>query len=103
MAWRTGAMSNQIDQVELDDVLDAFVAAGAPSLRDFVQRYPQFEAELTEFAVSWQLSEALPASPDVEQVTDATIVDRGLRAVRELLSTRRFQIDPGGISVGSGA
>ena len=97
-------MSNQIEQVELDDVLDAFLATGAPSataLREFIQRYPQFEHELTEFAASWQLSEALPMSPDVQGVSDEMIVERGLRAVDELLSGREFQVEPAGVPVGS--
>ena len=97
-------MSNQIEQVELDDVLDAFLATGAPSataLREFIQRYPQFQHELTEFAASWQLSEALPMSPDVQRVSDEMIVERGLRAVDELLSGREFQVAPAGVPVGS--
>ena len=97
-------MSNQIEQVELDDVLDAFLATGAPSataLREFIQRYPQFQHELTQFAASWQLSEALPMSPDVQQVSDEMIVKRGFRAVNELLSGREFQVQPAGVPVGS--
>jgi transcriptional regulator with XRE-family HTH domain len=97
-------MKNQIDPVELDDVLDAFLATGAPSataLREFIQRYPQFQQELTEFAASWQLSEALPMSPDVQRVSDEMIVERGIRAVNELLSGRQFQVEPAGVPVGS--
>ena len=97
-------MKNQIGPVELDDVLDALLATGAPSataLREFIQRYPQFQQELTEFAASWQLSEALPMSPDVQRVSDEMIVERGIRAVNELLSGRQFQVEPAGVPVGS--
>jgi len=97
-------MKNQIGPVELDDVLDALLATGAPSataLREFIQRYPQFQHELTEFAASWQLSEALPMSPDVQRVSDEMIVERGIRAVNELLSGRQFQVEPAGVPVGS--
>src|SRR5438270_12227783 len=97
-------MKNQIGPVELDDVLDALLATGAPSataLREFIQRYPQFQQELTEFAASWQLSEALPMSPDVQRVSDEMIVERGIRAVNELLSHRQLQVEPAGVPVGS--
>jgi hypothetical protein len=42
-------------------------------------------------------------SPDVERVTDQNIVERGLGAIRELLSNREFEIKPADALAGSAA
>jgi hypothetical protein len=95
-------MSNYIED-QLEDVLDAFVAAGPGSLTDWIQRYPHYKRELIEFAASWQLSESLPTSPDAEPVSDAVILEHGKRAVQDLLRTRNFDLEPVASAAGSAA
>jgi hypothetical protein len=95
-------MSNYIED-QLEDVLDAFVAAGPGSLNDWIQRYPHYKRELIEFAASWQLSESLPISPDAEPVSDAVILEHGKRAVQDLLRTRNFDLEPVASAAGSAA
>ena len=81
-------MNNPNGLESLEDVLDAYTASddGAyTSLDDWIRRYPQYEQELTEFAISWILMEALPPSPDAEEVNEGTLVLRGMSVVQNLL------------------
>ena len=53
----------------LNDILDAY-AASTPgpdfeTLKEWVNRYPEFEVELTEFTIDWRLLHAL--SPAAER------------------------------------
>ena len=77
---------NRLDRLE--DVLDAYVASDdgpAASLDDWIRRYPQYEQELTEFAISWSMMESLPSEPDTEEVSVDTLVLRGMSVVQNLL------------------
>ena len=81
-------MNEQIERPELEDILDAYVASGdspALSLNEWVQRYPEYEKELTEFAVSWTLMESLPPAPESEEVEESVLVLRGMSIVQNLL------------------
>ena len=81
-------MNEQIERPELEAILDAYVASGdAPdsSLNEWVQRYPEYEKELTEFAVSWTLMESLPPAPESEKVDESVLILRGMSIVQNLL------------------
>ena len=80
---------NKPNQVgRLEDVLDAFVASDVnpnEALGEWIQRYPEYEQELTEFVVSWSLMKSLPPAPDAEEVDEDTLVLRGMSIVQNLL------------------
>ena len=81
-------MNNPNGLERLEDVLDAYVASnGAPDARldDWIQRYPQYEQELIEFAISWSLMESLPPELDTDEVSVDTLVLRGMSVVQNLL------------------
>ena len=87
-------MNNPNGLESLEDVLDAYTASddGAyTSLDDWIRRYPQYEQELTEFAISWILMEALPPSPDAEEVNEGTLVLRGMSVVQNLLHDQSLE------------
>lgn len=72
----------------LEDVLDAYVASDVGpngALDEWIRRYPEYEQELTEFAVSWSLMESLPPAPDAEEVDEDILVLRGMSIVQNLL------------------
>ena len=81
-------MNEQIESLSLEDILDAYVASGdSPdhSLDEWIEHYPQYEKELTEFAVSWTLMESLPSAPESEKVEESVLVLRGMSIVQNLL------------------
>jgi hypothetical protein len=82
-------MNNPKEHPTLEDVLDAFVASGADpyggSLAGWIQRYPEYTDELTEFAANWSLVNTLPASPDSAEVAEGTLVLRGMSILQNLL------------------
>ncbi len=81
-------MNKRPKNIELEDVLDAYVASGTDpggTLDEWIRRYPEYEKELTEFAASWSLMEFLPPSPDAEKVDEETLVLRGMSVVQGLL------------------
>ena len=84
-------MNNPNSPDRLEDVLNAYVASDDgpdASLDDWIRRYPQYEQELTEFAISWSLMESLPPEPDTEEVGLATLVLRGMSVVQNLLHSQ---------------
>ena len=89
---------NRLDRLE--DVLDAYVASDdgpAASLDDWIRRYPQYEQELTEFAISWSLMESLPPEPDTEEVSVDTLVLRGMSVVQNLLHGQTLETISGSV------
>ena len=77
---------NKVDRLE--DVLDAFVASDVnpnEALDEWIRSYPEYEQELTEFAVSWSLMKSLPPAPDAEEVNENTLVLRGMSIIQNLL------------------
>ena len=83
---------NRVERLE--DVLDAFVASDVnpnEALGEWIRRYPQYEQELTEFAVSWSLMRSLPAAPDAEEVDEDTLVLRGMSIVQNLLHSQSME------------
>src|SRR5437660_1670995 len=85
-------MTKPAGDLELDDVLDAYMAeAGTPnwsSLAVWVRRYPQYERELMEFAATWARMEWAPLSRGNE-VDEDTLVLRGMSVVQNLLHEHR--------------
>jgi len=77
---------------ELQDILDAYVAATSEpttaSLAAWIRRYPQYERDLTEFAVNWSLSDTLPTAPEVEAIPAETLVQRGMARVHAVLAAQ---------------
>ena len=74
--------------VKLEDVLDAFVASDCDpneTLHEWILRYPEYEQELTDFAVSWSLMKSMPTAPDAEEVDEDILVLRGMSIVQNLL------------------
>ena len=87
-------MNNPNGLERLEDVLDAYVASDSgpyASLDDWIRRYPQYEQELTEFAISWSLMESLPPSPDTKEVNEGTLVLRGMSVVQNLLHAQSLE------------
>lgn len=82
-------MNDQTERPTLEDVLDAFIASGADpnggSLAEWIQRYPEYTDELTEFAVNLSLLDTLPTSPDAEKIEAGTLVLRGMSILQNLL------------------
>ena len=80
---------NKPNRIErLEDVLDAFVASDVnpnEALDEWIRCYPEYEQELTDFAVSWSLMRSLPPAPDAEEVDEDTLVLEGMSIVQNLL------------------
>lgn len=75
-------MNNRIGPETLDDVLDAFAARDdvpdSAQLAEWIRRYPQYEQELTDFAVAWTQMEHLPPAPHARGADTETLVLRGM-------------------------
>lgn len=73
---------------ELEDVLNAYMAAAstpnAESLAEWIRRYPQYERELTEFAVAWSRTRWFPAVQRPSD-DDDTSAQRAMRTVQAVL------------------
>ncbi len=73
----------------LEDVLDAYVeATGKPSrdaLKEWIQRYPQFKKDLTDFTVNWALMKHLPPTEGAEKTDENTLVLRAMSIVQDRL------------------
>ncbi len=86
---------NKPNRIErLEDVLDAFVASDVnpnEALDEWIRRYPEYEQELTDFAVSWSLMRSLPPAPDAEEVDENTLVLRGMSIVQNLLHSQPIE------------
>lgn len=79
---------------DLETILYEFVDSNKQPTYDVIQewvnRYPEFEKELVEFAVSWSLSEKLPPNPEVAKIDEETLVLRGMSVVQNLLNNSGF-------------
>ena len=90
-------MNRPMDQEMLEDVLDAYVASGVgpnSPLEEWTHRYPQFEREIVEFAASWSLMTWLPPAPNAEEVTEETLVLRGMSVVQNVLHSQSTESSP---------
>jgi hypothetical protein len=95
MANRTD-MTNQIERPELEDVLDAYVAAvevlSSATLEEWSQKYPYYERELTEFTVAWCQMQSLPPVEHTESDDDEErLLLRGMSVIQNLLHEQSAQ------------
>ena len=94
-------MNRPMDQEMLEDVLDAYVASGVgpnSPLEEWTRRYPEFEREIVEFAASWSLMTWLPPAPNVEEVTEETLVLRGMSVVQNVLHRQSAESSPDSVA-----
>ncbi len=79
---------NRDTHEELETVLQAYVEEtpqpSPQTLKQWVHRYPQFERELTEFTLTWNLVNVLPSS-EVNPIETQALVQRGMSAVQDVL------------------
>ena len=72
----------------LDDMLEEMAAAAAPpdarQLRAWIERYPQFKAEIVDFVTAWIEMEAADPAAEAAQDEVEIVVNRALSRVREL-------------------
>ena len=87
-------MNEHVGRETVDDVLNAYVASSAePSyeaLTKWIQCYPHFEKELTEFTVGWSLRETLTPDEETEEVDEDTLVLRGMSVVQSILNKEEW-------------
>ncbi|MGQ4878871.1 hypothetical protein ACOJCM_09920 [Billgrantia sp. LNSP4103-1] len=71
-----------------DDVLSEFVATyeqpTAEALNSFIQRYPNFQEELIDFAATWAEQEMLPESEPLSEAEERLLVDRAMSHVQNV-------------------
>lgn len=77
---------------ELSDVLNEFVMAEEyptrAALEEWVRKYPQFEHELVDFALTWMAEETLPEPTPLANEEYERIVNRAMSQVENLLYQR---------------
>ncbi|MEM7349679.1 MAG: hypothetical protein AAF657_02660 [Acidobacteriota bacterium] len=86
-------MTESVRELALQDVFQELLAScerpDAVLLEDFTQRYPQFAAEITDFAVEWVLQDELPAEDSASEAEATSAVPAAMqrfRARRETLA-----------------
>ncbi len=89
-------MTHPIERPELEDVLDAYVVEVetpiSATLAEWIQRYPQYERELTEFTVAWgQMQSLAPAEGTEHDKDEEALLLRGMNIVQNLLHTQPAQ------------
>ncbi len=90
-------MNRPMNQEMLEDILDDYVASGVgpnSPLEEWIHRYPEFEREIVEFAASWSLMTWLPPAPNAEEVTEETLVLRGMSVVQNVLHRQSTESSP---------
>ena len=95
-------MNRPMDQEILEDILDAYVASGVgpnSPLEEWTRRYPEFEREIVEFAASWSLMTWLPPAPNAEEVTEQTLVLRGMSVVQNVLHRQSAESDSDSVAL----
>jgi len=88
-------MSSQREKRDLEDVLNDYVAMEQnPShggLKKWIQQYPEYKKELTEFTVNWGLMEHLPQVPIPKEASQETLVLRAMSIVEDRLHALKEQ------------
>ena len=81
--------ASQDQTPSLDDVLEEIAASTAPpdaqQFRSWVNRYPQFKAEIVDFATDWIEMEAVETGYDVTRDDVDLVVNRTMSRVQQLL------------------
>ncbi len=85
-------MNNKGDVITLDDVLNFYLAStekvGTDTLTEMIERYPQYEDELREFAALRRISAKLPDREYTEEEEDL-LKARAVSIVQNLLYQKR--------------
>lgn len=83
---------DQQEQINLDDVIMAYMAAsvdsGEDQLAKWVARYPEYESELREFASYWKLTERMPAMEYTEE-EEQRLAARASSVIQNILYGQR--------------
>lgn len=81
------------NKVNLDDVLNEFVSSNEnPThayLMEWINRYPQFAKELTEFTVSWSVMKTLPPIGEISKDLEDRLINKGMSVVQNLLYMKK--------------
>ncbi len=89
-------MIESVHDPALQDVFQELMERGerpdAALLEDFTQRYPQFAAEITDFAVEWVLQDELPAEDPETESDETTAVPAALARAQERLAELKTQV-----------
>ena len=78
----------------LEEVLDAYLASDVDTdaaLDEWIERYPEFEQELTDFAITWNLMRSLPPANDANELDMDTLVLRGMSIVQNVLHSQSME------------
>jgi hypothetical protein len=82
-----------IEQDDLDKILEEYaVSEPQPdfkSLAKWIQQYPQFERELTEFTARWGLLKWLPDPPEGDEADEERLLLLGMSKVQSVLYRRQ--------------
>ena len=88
-------MNTSKNKITLDDVLnDYMVSELSPNhatLEEWIQKYPEYEKELTEFTINWTLMENAPPPEDTNEVTNDTLVLRAMSIVEDQLYKNKLK------------
>jgi hypothetical protein len=82
-------MTEETRKERLDDVLDAFLLSGGNTaeLEGWIQRYPEFEQELTDFVLARSLADSLPAAPDALRLPETELATHTQAILQSTLAT----------------
>ena len=86
--------ASQDQTPSLDDVLEEIAASTAPpdaqQFRSWVNRYPQFKAEIVDFATDWIEMEVVETGYDVTRDDVDLVVNRTMSRVQQLLDEAKW-------------
>ena len=89
-------MSVREKKIPLEDVLNDYVSTEQnPShegLKKWIQQYPEYKRELTEFTVNWSLMEHLPHVLEPHEVNQETLVLRAMSIVEDRLHAAKERV-----------
>src|SRR4051794_32407667 len=92
---RRPAMNDRTEHEALERVLEEYgTSTDRPdhaSLVEWIRRYPEYEQELTEFAVAWSQIEHLPAAARPRDLDTDTLVLRGMSIFQSILHRKHAE------------
>ena len=90
-------MTRPSKREELEDILQAYMDSvrepSYASLVEWIAQYPEYQEELTDFAVAWRMVEFLPAADHPPTDSD-TLVLRGMSIVENILHQKADNAPP---------
>lgn len=84
--------------MDLDDVLNEYVSAfpnRAPNhseMMEWIKKFPEFEPEITEFTVSWEVMDVLKPALDRSLMVYANLNKRGLEIAYDVINRKRKEM-----------